>query len=171
MPEVHHAGRERVPHAAGKVAAKYHTVRCILVPALREELTVVGPCRPRPWLSMEAGAGRGQPIILTAQEMKRPARNAAELMTLSATLQSAGEEEVFQVRAPDLAFGRVGLERARGQHLSEVVERSLGLVTPSAEDHVIVGDPYDGDLSERVVNAQQAQVGQQGGQAAARRQW
>src|SRR5450755_1457776 len=146
----------------GKTAARYHTARFILVPALREELNVaVPPDRSpgRPWSPRpSAGAGMaevpaGQPIrigyarcstarqelasqlaalevagctrvfsekistrvrvrpeleqalrlcrdikdaapdqavILTVHEMKRLARNAAELMTLAGALQAAG---------------------------------------------------------------------------------
>lgn len=146
---------------AGKVAAKYHTPRFILVPALRDELAVTTPFSRgigRSWVpgpeitapvpepagppirigyarcsnatqelasqldALERArctrifseqissrikirpefvaaltlareiktAAPNQPVILTVHEMKRLARNAAELMTLSATLQDAG---------------------------------------------------------------------------------
>jgi DNA invertase Pin-like site-specific DNA recombinase len=150
---------------AGKVAAKYHTSRFILVPALREELAVTIPAgRPSqtdpgtPWkpgppiqaaepqpggapirigyarcstaqqeLQIQIDALRAagcerifsekissrikvrpeydkalalardikqaatdQPVILTVHELKRPARNAAELMTMAATLEAGG---------------------------------------------------------------------------------
>jgi DNA invertase Pin-like site-specific DNA recombinase len=145
----------------GRVAAKYHTARFTLVPALREELhvSVSADRRPgRPWVPgpalveavplvpgapirigyarcstagqelqsqldalATAGCGRifaekistrvtvrpeldkaltlaqeiqqaagTQQVVLTVHEMKRLARNAAELMTLAATLQAAG---------------------------------------------------------------------------------
>jgi len=146
---------------AGKVAAKYHTPRFILVAALRDELAVAappvrGPGRawvPGPEVTTAAPEPAGppirigyarcsaatqelasqldalkrahctrifseqissrikirpefeaaltlareiktaapnQPVILTVHEMKRLARNAAELMALSATLQAGG---------------------------------------------------------------------------------
>ena len=146
---------------AGKTAAKYHTARFILVPALRDDLTVpvpadrgpgkkwtqgpeVAPAAPetngtpirigyarcstatqelqtqldalaaakctrvfsekistrirvRPEFEAALALAReiktaapDQPVILTVHEMKRLARNAAELMTLSATLQATG---------------------------------------------------------------------------------
>jgi DNA invertase Pin-like site-specific DNA recombinase len=146
---------------SGKVAARYHTARFILVPALREELAVAVPAGrgPRtPWkpcpsipaaepqpnaapirigyarcstVQQELGiqidaleranckrvfsekissrikvrpefekalalgrdikqAAPDQPVILTAHEMKRLARNAAELMGLSAALEAGG---------------------------------------------------------------------------------
>jgi DNA invertase Pin-like site-specific DNA recombinase len=146
---------------AGKTAAKYHTARFILVPALRDELTVPVPAdrgpgkkwaqgpevaasapetsgvpirigyarcstatqelqtqldalaaakctrvfsekistriRVRPEFEAALTLAReikttapDQPVILTVHEMKRLARNAAELMTLSATLQATG---------------------------------------------------------------------------------
>ncbi|GAA0405222.1 hypothetical protein Acor_23110 [Acrocarpospora corrugata] len=145
----------------GKTAAKYHTARFILIPALREELEVLlpedrGPGRPwKPGPPVEAipaapaakpirigyarcstaqqelqsqldaltaaqckrifsekistrvkvrpelekalklaydikEAAPDQEVVLTVHELKRLARNAAELMTLSAQLQSAG---------------------------------------------------------------------------------
>jgi DNA invertase Pin-like site-specific DNA recombinase len=147
---------------SGKTAARYHTARFILVPALREELNVAVPpdrAPGRAWVpgpAIDAGAaglpaGRpirigyarcstarqelasqlaalqeagctrifsekistrikvrpeleqalrlcrdirdaapGQAVILTVHEMKRLARNAAELMTLAGALQAAG---------------------------------------------------------------------------------
>lgn len=146
---------------AGKTAAKYHTARFTLVPALRDDLHVPVPADRdpgRPWVQgpavvpaepqvtnspirigyarcsttgqelqsqldalAAAGCGRvfsekistrvkvrpeleqaltlareikqaagDQTVILTVHEMKRLARNAAELMTLAATLQAAG---------------------------------------------------------------------------------
>jgi DNA invertase Pin-like site-specific DNA recombinase len=146
---------------AGKTAAKYHTARFILVPALRDDLTVpvpadrapgrkwtqgpeVAPAAPEPsGAPIRIGYARcstathelqsqldalaaakctrvfsekistrikvrpelekaltlaheiktaapDQPVILTVHEMKRLARNAAELMTLSAQLQGGG---------------------------------------------------------------------------------
>lgn len=146
---------------AGKTAAKYHTARFILVPSLRDELTVPVPADRRPgkkWtqgpevaaakpetngtpirigyarcstatqeLQSQLGAlaaahctrvfsekistrikvrpelekaltlaheiktaAPDQPVILTVHEMKRLARNAVELMTLSAQLQGGG---------------------------------------------------------------------------------
>jgi DNA invertase Pin-like site-specific DNA recombinase len=147
---------------SGKTAARYHTARFILVPALREELNVAVPpdrapgksWSPRPAIDsgaaevpagrpirvgyarcstvrqelasqlaalQEAGCTRifsekistrikvrpeleqalrlcrdikdaapGQAVILTVHEMKRLARNAAELMTLAGGLQAAG---------------------------------------------------------------------------------
>jgi DNA invertase Pin-like site-specific DNA recombinase len=146
---------------AGRTAAKYHTARFGLVPALRDDLHVPVPADRgpgRPWVQQPpvaaapstvagapirigyarcstagqelqsqldaltaAGCGRiysekistrvktrpelqaaltlareiklaagDQPVILTVHEMKRLARNAAELMTLAAALQSAG---------------------------------------------------------------------------------
>jgi hypothetical protein len=145
---------------AGKTAAKYHTARSILVPPLRDELTVPVPADQRPgtkWtqgpeVAGEAGVERDadpdrlrpllhrhpgtakparrargralhagvlrkdqhphqdptrtregphprqefktaapdQPVILTVHEMKRLARNAAELMSLSAQFQGGG---------------------------------------------------------------------------------
>ncbi len=143
---------------AGKIAAKYHTARFMLVPALREELAVTvppdrGPGRTCPPVAAAAPEPTGTPIrigyarcstatqelasqldalaaarcirvfsekistrikvrpefekalilareirqaapeqqvLLTVHEMKRLARNAAELMTLSATLQADG---------------------------------------------------------------------------------
>ena len=147
---------------SGTTAAKYHTARFMLVPALREELAVPVPADRRPgrtWqaspaLAAEAAvvtrdgpirigyarcsmhtqelagqldlleragcrrvfsekistrvrvrpelenaltlareikhAAPDQPVILVVAEMKRLARNAAELMTLAATLQGAG---------------------------------------------------------------------------------
>jgi DNA invertase Pin-like site-specific DNA recombinase len=146
---------------AGRTAAKYHTARFILVPSLREELTVAAPPdrNPgKPWVAgpqVTAGepevtavpirigyarcssatqelqsqfdaltrahctrvfsekistrikvrpelakaltlaheikaAAPDQSVILAVHEMKRLARNAAELMTLSAQLQAAG---------------------------------------------------------------------------------
>lgn len=83
---------------------------------------------------------------------------------------SAGEEEVFEVRTPDFAFGRAGLERMSTEQLGEMVEGLVGVETVRAEDHVVVGDADDGEVGERVVDGQQAQVGQQRGQPAARRQ-
>lgn len=145
----------------GKTAAKYHTPRFILVPALREELEIPvpddrGPGRPwKPGPPVEAvpaapashpirigyarcstaqqeldsqlaalaaadckrvfsekistrvrtrpelekalklaydikEAAPDQPVILTVHELKRLARNAAELMTLSGQLQASG---------------------------------------------------------------------------------
>ena len=146
---------------SGKVAAKYHTARFILVPALREELAVAvpadrGPGTPwkpappipaaepqptaapirigyarcstaqqeleiqidaleranckrvfsekissrvkvRPEFEKALALARdikqaapGQPVTFTAHEMKRLARNAAELMGLSAALEAGG---------------------------------------------------------------------------------
>ena len=146
---------------AGRTAAKYHTARFILVPALREELTVAVPADRgpgKPWTArppvaaaepdvtavpIRIGYARcssatqelqsqldaltrahctrvfsekistrikvrpeldkaltlaheiktaapDQPVILAVHELKRLARNAAELMTLSAQLQAAG---------------------------------------------------------------------------------
>jgi DNA invertase Pin-like site-specific DNA recombinase len=147
---------------SGKTAARYHTARFILVPALREELNVAVPQDRAPGKSWSPGpavdsgaaevhAGRpirvgyarcstarqelasqlaaleeagctrvfsekistrikvrpeleqalrlcrdikdaapGQAVILTLHEMKRLARNAAELMTLAGSLQAAG---------------------------------------------------------------------------------
>lgn len=147
---------------AGKTAAKYHTARFILVPSLRDELTVAVPGDRGPgkkWMQgpqvvaakpettngtpIRIGYARcstaqqelqsqldalaaahctrvfsekistrikirpelekaltlaheiktaapDQPVILTVHELKRLARNAAELMTLSAQLQSGG---------------------------------------------------------------------------------
>ena len=146
----------------GKTAARYHTARFILVPALREELNIAAPpdrSPGRPWApgpavdagtaevpaglpirigyarcstarqelasqlaALEAagctrvfsekistrvrvrpeleqalrlcrdikGAAPGQVVILAVHEMKRLARNAAELMTLAGALQAAG---------------------------------------------------------------------------------
>jgi DNA invertase Pin-like site-specific DNA recombinase len=145
----------------GKVAAKYHTARFLLVPALRDLLEVpvppgrrpgapwqalppvpaaeVGPAAPpirigyarcstkgqeldsqlvalraagctrifsekistrikvRPELDAALGlcrdiksAAPGQTVIFTVHELKRPARNAAELMALAGGLQAAG---------------------------------------------------------------------------------
>ncbi|WP_328992364.1 recombinase family protein [Kribbella sp. NBC_01245] len=145
----------------GKTAAKYHTARFILVPALREELAVSVPATRRPGTPWVQGpevapgepdsagapirigyarcstaqqelqtqldalrrarcmrvfsekistrikvrpelekalalahdikqAAPDQPVIITVHEMKRLARNAAELMTLSAQLQAGG---------------------------------------------------------------------------------
>jgi Resolvase, N terminal domain len=136
----------------GKTAARYHTARFILVPALREELNVAAPpdrAPGRPWSPRPAidagmaevpagrpirigyarcstarqelasqlaalekistrvkvrpeleqaltpcrdikGAAPGQVVILAVHEMKRLARNAAELMTLAGALQAAG---------------------------------------------------------------------------------
>jgi len=145
----------------GKTAAKYHTARFVLVPAMREELAVSVPASRRPGTSWVPGpevapaepdrtcvpirigyarcstaqqdlqtqldaleqarctrvfsekittriqirpelekalalahdikqAAPDQPVILTVHEMKRLARNAAELMTLSAQLQTGG---------------------------------------------------------------------------------
>ena len=142
---------------AGKVAAKYHTARFILVPALREDLAVAAPPDRGPGTSWKPGppvevaatppvgapirigyarcstaqqdlqiqldalerahctrifsekissrikirpefdkalalarditqAAPGQPVILTVHELKRPARNAAELMAVAAAL-------------------------------------------------------------------------------------
>ncbi|MGH3887388.1 MAG: glycosyltransferase [Pseudonocardiaceae bacterium] len=84
--------------------------------------------------------------------------------------ESAGEEEVFEVRAPDLALGRAGLQRMGAEHLGQMVEGPVGVETVRAEDHVVVGDAHHGEVGERVVDGQQAQVGQQWGQPAARRQ-
>ncbi len=146
---------------AGKTAAKYHTARFILVPALREELAVIVPSDRGPgsqWKTspmveapkfrpagsvirigyarcstaqqdlqiqldaLEAAhcrrvfsekissrvkvrpefdkalalvheikqAAPDQPVILTVHELKRPARNAAELMGLAARLEADG---------------------------------------------------------------------------------
>lgn len=146
---------------SGKVAAKYHTARFILVPALREELAVAVPAGRGPGTPWKPGppipaaepqptaapirigyarcstaqqeleiqidaleranckrvfsekissrikvrpefekalalardikqAAPGQPVTLTAHEMKRLARNAAELMGLSAALEAGG---------------------------------------------------------------------------------
>lgn len=146
---------------AGKVAAKYHTARFTLVPALREDLAVTVPADRGPgaaWVPgppLEAGdtrpggtairigyarcstaqqdlqtqldalagadcrrifsekissrvktrpeldnalgiageikqAAPDQPVILCVHEMKRLARNAAELMALAATLEAGG---------------------------------------------------------------------------------
>ena len=146
---------------AGRTAAKYHTARFILVPSLREELTVAVPADRgpgKPWTArppvaaaepevtavpIRIGYARcssatqelqsqldaltrahctrvfsekistrikvrpeldkaltlaqeiktaapDQPVILAVHELKRLARNAAELMTLSAQLQAAG---------------------------------------------------------------------------------
>lgn len=146
---------------AGKVAAKYHTARFILAPALREELAVATPAHRAPGKAWTPGppvaaaepqntaapirigyarcstatqelasqldalerahctrvfsekistrikvrpefekalalaheikqAAPDQQVILTVHEMKRLARNAAELMGLSATLQERG---------------------------------------------------------------------------------
>ncbi|WP_410597802.1 recombinase family protein [Amycolatopsis sp. lyj-23] len=146
---------------AGKTAAKFHTARFILVPALRDDLTVAVPADRGPGRTWTQGpelaaaapepsgapirigyarcstaaqelqsqldalaaahctrvfsekistrikirpelekaltlaheiktAAPDQPVILTVHEMKRLARNAAELMTLSAQLQGGG---------------------------------------------------------------------------------
>lgn len=147
---------------AGKIAAKYHTARFVLVPALREDLAVAVPADRRPGKAWhpgpdvaaraderpadtvirigyarcstaqqdlkvqevalrEAGCARifsekissrirarpeydkavglaceikraapGQRVILTVHELKRPARNAAELMALAASLEAEG---------------------------------------------------------------------------------
>lgn len=146
---------------AGKTAAKYHTARFVLVPALRDELTVTVPADRRPGTKWKPGppvvaakpetngtpirigyarcstarqelqsqldalaaahctrvfsekistrikirpelekaltlareiktAAPDQPVVLTVHELKRLARNAAELMTLSAQLHSGG---------------------------------------------------------------------------------
>jgi hypothetical protein len=146
---------------SGKVAAKYHTARFILVPALREELAVAVPADRGPGTPWKPGppipaagpqptaapirigyarcstaqqeleiqvdaleranckrvfsekissrikvrpefekalalardikqAAPDQPVTLTAHEMKRLARNAAELMGLSAALEAGG---------------------------------------------------------------------------------
>lgn len=146
---------------AGRTAAKYHTPRFVLVPALREELDVVVPADRLPGRSWEPGpelsvvpavgeqrpvrigyartstarqelasqlaalrraechkifseqistrvkvrpeleaalalarqfteAAPDTPVILTVHELKRLARNAAELMTLSNQLQASG---------------------------------------------------------------------------------
>lgn len=149
---------------AGKVAAKYHTARFTLVPALREELAVPVPADRNPGGAWQPGppvqpaetqqpggaairigyarcstaqqelqtqvealqraackrifsekissrvtvrpefdkalalareikqAAPDQPVILCAHEMKRLARNAAELMTLAATLEAGGTQ-------------------------------------------------------------------------------
>jgi DNA invertase Pin-like site-specific DNA recombinase len=145
----------------GKTAAKYHTPRFVLVPALREELQVLAPSdrspgrvwRPGPTPAPASALPRGKPIrigyartstarqelasqlealreadchkifqeqistrvkvrpelekalalahqfkeaapdvpvIFTVHELKRLARNAAELMTLSAAIQAGG---------------------------------------------------------------------------------
>ncbi|WEH29138.1 recombinase family protein [Streptomyces sp. AM 3-1-1] len=145
----------------GKTAAKYHTPRFVLVPALREELEVLVPADRRPGRAWKQGpalavvpaprterpvrigyartstarqelasqlealhraechkvfqeqistrvkvrpelekalalahqfkeAAPETPVILTVHELKRLARNAAELMTLSAELQAGG---------------------------------------------------------------------------------
>jgi DNA invertase Pin-like site-specific DNA recombinase len=145
----------------GKVAAKYHTARFILVPALRDLLEVPVPAGRRPGAPWQAlppvpaaeigpaappirigyarcstkgqeldsqlvalraagctrvfsekistrvrvrpeleaalalcrdikSAAPGQTVIFTVHELKRPARNAAELMTLASGLQAAG---------------------------------------------------------------------------------
>jgi DNA invertase Pin-like site-specific DNA recombinase len=145
----------------GKTAAKYHTARFTLVPALREDLAVTvsadrepgKPWKPGPPVEAAPAEANGKPIrigyarvstarqelqsqldalerahcktifsekistrvkvrpelekalklardikeaapdqtvIFTVHELKRPARNAAELMTLTATLQAAG---------------------------------------------------------------------------------
>ncbi|MCX5340162.1 zinc finger domain-containing protein [Streptomyces atratus] len=121
----------------GKTAAKHHTARFVLVPALREELDVPVPAdrgpgrawkqgpalavvpapraeRPvrigyartstarqelasRPELEKALapahqfkGAAPDTSVIFTVHELKRLARNAAELMTLSAELQAGG---------------------------------------------------------------------------------
>ncbi|MGW4094443.1 recombinase family protein [Nocardia sp. NPDC004750] len=146
---------------SGKTAAKYHTPRFVLVPALREELDVPVPADRRPGRNWTQGpaltvvpapvtqqpvrigyartstarqelasqlealrraechkifheqistrvrvrpelekalalahqfteAAPGTPVIFTVHELKRLARNAAELMTLSAELQTGG---------------------------------------------------------------------------------
>ena len=146
---------------AGKVAAKYHTARFVLVPALHEELAVPVPAAKHPGRTWTRGpevtpalaqavgppirigyartstipqelasqltaldsahctrvfsekissrikvrpeldkalalareikqAAPGQPVTLTVHEMKRLARNAAELMALSSQLQADG---------------------------------------------------------------------------------
>lgn len=146
---------------SGKVAARYHTARFILVPALREELTIAVPATRGPGTSWKPGppipaaqpqptaapirigyarcstaqqeleiqidaleranckrvfsekissrikvrpeldkaltlareikqAAPDQPVILTVHEMKRLARNAAELMGLSSALEASG---------------------------------------------------------------------------------
>jgi hypothetical protein len=49
-----------------------------------------GPWKALPLARDIRQAAPVQPMILTVHEMKRLARNAAELMTLSATLQAAG---------------------------------------------------------------------------------
>lgn len=77
--------------------------------------------------------------------------------------ESAGEEEVFEVRAPDLAFGRAGFKRMGEEHLGQMIEGPVGVETVRAEEHVVVRDAYDGDVGERVIDAQQPQVGQQRG--------
>ncbi|MFE7511287.1 recombinase family protein [Streptomyces sp. NPDC057540] len=145
----------------GKTAAKYHTPRFVLVPALREELEVLVPADRGPGRAWKQGpaltavpaprterpvrigyartstarqelasqlealhraechkvfqeqistqvkirpelekalalahqfkeAAPGTPVILTVHELKRLARNAAELMTLSSELQAGG---------------------------------------------------------------------------------
>ena len=163
LPAMSGPDRQSVPHAVGHTAAKYHTARFVLVPALRDELAVPTPASRRPgqpWtpiaeitdapgsttqepgpirigyarcstssqdlagqldLLERAGCRRvfsekistrvrvrpelenalalareikraapDQAVVLTVAEMKRLARNAAELMTLSAALQSDG---------------------------------------------------------------------------------
>lgn len=85
-------------------------------------------------------------------------------------VESAGEEEVFEVGVPDLALGRTGLQRMGAEHLGEMVEDPMGVDTVPAKDHVVVRDANDGEVSERVVDGQQAQVGQQWRQPTARHQ-
>jgi DNA invertase Pin-like site-specific DNA recombinase len=160
-PQCHVPAGSACRTRAGKTAAKYHTARFILVPSLRDELTVpvpagrgpgknwtqgpeVAPAAPdtnaapirigyarcstatqelqsqldalaaahctrvfsekistrikiRPELEKALTlaheiktAAPDQPVILTVHEMKRLARNAAELMALSAQLQGGG---------------------------------------------------------------------------------
>lgn len=66
--------------------------------------------------------------------------------------ESASEEKVFEVRAPDLALGRAGLKPMGAQDLGQVVECPVGVGTVCAEDHVVVGDADDSDVGERVVD-------------------
>lgn len=68
----------------------------------------------------------------------------------------AREEEVFEVWAPYLALAWMGREVVRGQRFGEHPVCVVGGVVVGAEDHVVVGDSYDGAVSEGVIDLQQS---------------
>ncbi|MFC4607308.1 recombinase family protein [Streptomyces maoxianensis] len=198
----------------GKTATKYHTPRCILVPALREELEVLVPEDRGPGRAWKAGspveqtpdapaaapirigyarcstatqelqsqlnalepvckrisekistrvktrpelekalklaydikeAAPDQEVILTVHELKRLARNAAELMTLSGKLQDAGVQlELLTGPLTGITgHGRHVLRRARGRRPVPEIAKKLTIKTGKNKDqHPSVASVY-----------------------------
>lgn len=77
------AGREACAAGCSRIFSEKISTRIKVHPELEAALTLARDIRQ---------AAPAQPVILTVHEMKRLARNAAELMTLSATLHAAGTQ-------------------------------------------------------------------------------